>query len=178
MNQQELNKKLELHKKWLNNEEDGIRLNLRYADLQRADLRYADLRGADLQDANLQEAYLQGANLQGADLRGADLQDAYLQGAYLQGADLQGAKLQGAKLQGADLQGADIDFSCMPIWCGGLNFRIDEKQAKQLMYHFINLMQYSDIDTSKVVKKNTYKWLSDSHLVTEHNLPVLEEKVE
>ena len=119
MKTEELNKKLELHKKWLNNETDGIKLDLRDADLQRADLQRADLRGA------------------------------YLQGACL-------------------------DFSVLPIWCGGLNFKIDEKQAKQLMYHVINLMQYSEIKIPKS-HKSLYKWLSDSHVVTKHNLPVLKE---
>ena len=136
---EELDKKLELHRKWLNDETDGIRLNLR-------------------------DAYLQYANLQDADLRGAYLQGAYLRGAYLRGADLRGAYLQGACL----------DFSVLPIWCGGLNFKIDEKQAKQLMYHAINLMQYSGIKIPKS-HKSLYKWLSDSHVVTKHNLPVLKE---
>lgn len=63
MTQEELNTILDKHKKWLNNEEDGER---------------ADLRGADLSGANLF-----GANLFGADLRGAYLSGANLFGAYL-----------------------------------------------------------------------------------------------
>ena len=51
---------LELHKKWLNDEDGGKRANLRGANLCRANLRGADLRGA---------------NLRGADLSGADLWD-------------------------------------------------------------------------------------------------------
>ena len=51
---------LELHKKWLNNEDGGKR-----ADLWDADLRGANLSGADLR----------GADLRGADLSGADLWD-------------------------------------------------------------------------------------------------------
>ena len=137
MNEKELNEKLELHKKWLENEKDGQHANLRYANL-----RYANLRGANLRGANLNHAGLQGANLNHADLRGADL------------------------------RGANIDFSCLPLWCGGLNFKIDEKQAKQLMYHVINLMQYSNIDIPKS-HKSLLGWLSDSHLVKTHNLPVI-----
>ena len=57
---------LELHKKWLNNEDGG----------KRADLRDADLSGADLSGANLSGADLRGADLRDADLRGADLCDA------------------------------------------------------------------------------------------------------
>ena len=54
---EELEKVLDLHKKWLN-EQGGERANLRGADLRWADLRGANLRGADLF---------------WADLRGADL---------------------------------------------------------------------------------------------------------
>ena len=135
INDKTLQKHLDLHKKWLNNEKGGVRLSL---------------QGANLQDANLQDANLQGADLRGAALRGADL-------------------------QGADLRGVNLDFSCLPLWCGGLNFKIDEKQAKQLLYHVVNLMRYSDIDASKILKKNAYKWLKDSHLVIEHYLPILKE---
>ena len=126
MEQSKLNDILELHKKWLNNEEGGVH----------ADLRAVDLRGSDLQ---------------GVDLRGVDL-------------------------RGADLQGANLDFSCLPLYCGGLNFKIDERIAKQLMYHVVNLMQYSDIDTSKILKKQAFKWLEDSHVVTQHGLHKLKEK--
>ena len=132
MNEQEFKEKLELHKKWINGEQEGVRLNL-----QRVDLHNIDLQGA------------------------------YLQGAYLRGADL----------QGADLRGADIDFSCLSLWCGDLDFKIDEKQAKQLMYHVINLMQYSNLNVNKIVKKEMFKWLSDSHLVKRYGLPVLKEKI-
>ena len=149
------------HSKWLRNENGGILANLKLANLKLADLQLADLQDANLRGADLQDADLQDANLRGADLRDADLQDAKLRGAYL---------------QGADLQGADLDFSCLPLFCGGLNFKIDERQAKQLMYHVINLMQYSDIDTSKIVKKQMFKWLEDSHLVIMHGLPILKAK--
>ena len=68
MNQEELQKILEAHGKWINGEYGGVRANLRGADL-----RGADLRGADLSEANLRRADLRGADLGGADLRGADL---------------------------------------------------------------------------------------------------------
>ena len=100
MDQKELDKILELHKMWLNGDENGKR-----ADLYGADLRVADLRVADLRVANLR-----GANLYGADLYGADL-------------------------RGANLYGADLDFSCWPLWCGGLGVKIDDRIARQLIYH-------------------------------------------
>ena len=66
---------LELHKKWLDNEDGGKRADLSGADLRAADLRGANLWGADLRGANLRSADLSGAGLRGADLRGANLWD-------------------------------------------------------------------------------------------------------
>ena len=108
MNQQELNQVLDLHKKWLNDEEVGSRAYLREADLRGADLREANLRGADLREANLRGADLSGADLRGAYLSEADLSRADLSGAYLRGANLREADLSGANLRGADLSGADL----------------------------------------------------------------------
>ena len=68
MNSEEIRKMLENHKKWLFNESEGIRADLRGVSLYHADLYEANLRGA-----NLREADLRGANLYRADLTGADL---------------------------------------------------------------------------------------------------------
>ena len=119
MNQEELQKILEAHKKWINNEDGGVR----------ADLSEADLRGANLRGANLRGANLFGANLFGADLSEADLR----------GANLRGTSLSGANLRRADLRGADLDFSCWPLWCGSLAVKVCKRIAVQLAYHFCNL---------------------------------------
>ena len=58
MTRKELDKILELHKMWLNGDENG---------------KCANLRGANLRGANLSGADLNGADLYGADLYGADL---------------------------------------------------------------------------------------------------------
>ena len=113
MNSEEIRKMLENHKKWLFNESEGIRADLRgvslyHADLTGADLCGADLRGADLCGADLCEADLRGVNLYHADLRGADLRGANLYEADLCGANLYRADLRGADLCGADLRGADL----------------------------------------------------------------------
>ena len=50
MKQVELKKILDLHSKWLRNEDGGIRANLRGADLSGADLSGADLSGAKLEN--------------------------------------------------------------------------------------------------------------------------------
>ena len=63
MEQDKLNKILELHSLWIKNDPDG---------------KMADLSGADLREANLREANLRGANLRGANLSGADLREANL----------------------------------------------------------------------------------------------------
>ena len=120
---------LELHAKWLNNEEGGVRADLRGANLQGADLQEADLRGADLQ----------GAYLQGADMQEADLQEADLQEADLQGADLRGANLRGADLQGADMQVANLDFSAWPLRCGSFHAKADIRLVAQLAKHLAML---------------------------------------
>lgn len=133
-----LKEHLRLHKLWLKNETNGVRLDLQFANLQ-------------------------GADLQGADLQGADLQDA----------DLRGANLRNVNLRNVNLQGANLDFSQLNLSCDGLNFKIDDKQAKQLMYHVVSLMQYSNLDVDEVIKKHAYKWLEDSHLVTGHGLKKL-----
>ena len=115
---------LELHKKWLNNEAEGVHANLRgadlrgadlrganliYADLTDTDLRWADLRGTNLRCANLKNSKLTGADLTGSKLTGADLTDVDLRGADLTDIDLTNANLIGADLRGADL--TDIDLT-------------------------------------------------------------------
>ena len=114
--------------------------NLSGANLSDASLRGASLRGADLSDADLSDADLRGANLRGASLRGADLR-----GADLRGASLRGADLSGANLRGANLRGASLDFSCWPLWCGGLKVKVDKRLACQLAYHLCT-MQCDDAD--------------------------------
>ena len=129
MTQNELDKILQSHQKWLAGEDGG----------SRADLQDANLRGANLQGANLRGANLQGANLRGANLRGADLQ-----GADLQSANLQGANLRGANLQGADLRAANIDYSCWPLWCGSLDVKVDRRIFCQLAYHLCRVIVDDD----------------------------------
>ena len=51
MKQEELKLILENHKKWLNDNCDGMRADLRYANLRCVNLRYADLCDVNLHDA-------------------------------------------------------------------------------------------------------------------------------
>ena len=53
MDKEILDKILDEHVSWLNNNQIGKRADLRGANLRRADLKDADLRSADLSNANL-----------------------------------------------------------------------------------------------------------------------------
>ena len=57
MTQNELDKILKLHEKWLYGEKDGRRANLSYANLTGADLTSANLTGANLKGAKLKGVY-------------------------------------------------------------------------------------------------------------------------
>ena len=54
------------------------------------------------------------------------------------------ADLRGADLRGANLRGANLDYACWPLWCGSLKARIDDRQVKQLLYHVLSAVSYSD----------------------------------
>ena len=131
MTQEELNKILENHKHWLNEDCKGWE-NMK-ADLTGADLTEVNLTGANLTGANLRGADLRGANLRGANLYRADLSEADLRGANLRGADLRGANLYGADIRGADLYGADLygakNVPFIPYSCPDFGMFIGYKKA-------------------------------------------------
>ena len=154
MNAKDLAETLKLHKKWLGGEKEGIRANLSEANLSGADLSGANLREADLREANLSEADLRRANLSRANLSRADLSEA----------DLRGADLSEANLRGADLNGADIDYAAWPLWCKALNAQIDDRIARQLLYHTL-----ATIDNSMYVSDGLKKTLLTEMNVCEAN---------
>jgi len=124
-------------------------VNLSGADLSGTDLSGTDLSGANLSGANLSGASLSCANLRNVSLCSADISSSVLYEANLNGANLSGANLCNASLDGADignanlnganLCGAKIDFSCLPLWCGGLNIKIDVRIARQIAYHLCSM---------------------------------------
>ena len=63
-----------------------------------------------------------------------------------------GKKGAKADLRGANLEDADLDFSAFPLWCGGLDVHIDDRQATQLLYHLVRNIKYSQ-NTSKEMKE-------------------------
>jgi hypothetical protein len=42
-------------------------------------------------------------------------------------------------LKNAKLEGANLDYSCLPLWCGGLNFKAGKKMWVQILYHLCSL---------------------------------------
>ena len=101
----------------------------------------------------------------------ADLSHADLRGANLSDADLGHADLRGADLRGADLSHADLDYSAFPLWCGGLNVHIDDKQATQLLYHLVKNVLYSKNTSAEMKKlcmlKSIVKKANEFHRVKE-----------
>ena len=134
-------------------------VNLYCADLSHANLCNADLTATILCRANLSHANLCLADLSGVDLFGADLTDANLFRANLFGADLTDADLShvdlfrtdlsNADLSRANLSGANIDFSCLPLWCGSLDTKIDKRIFCQILYHALRMGKSVDDEEVK-----------------------------
>jgi hypothetical protein len=115
--------------------EDAVKNNVR--------LRGAKLRGAKLRGAKLQGAKLRGADLRQVDFRGADLRQVDFRGADLRQVDFRGADLRGADLWRANLNGVNLDFSVLPLWCGG-QFKADNRICKQILAHAKRIMELSE----------------------------------
>ncbi|MBR5913060.1 MAG: pentapeptide repeat-containing protein [Selenomonadaceae bacterium] len=116
---EELQKILDDHAAWLEDNSKGKRANLSRLDLRGVNLSCADLSNADLRGTDLRGADLRGANLSNADLRYADLSRADLVGANLSRADLSGADLHNTNLLCADMTGVNLSGS--NLWNANLN---------------------------------------------------------
>ena len=124
MNKNEIKNKIDLHKKWLNGEEGGVRLDLSNADLRHVDLSYVDLRHVDLSYADLSNADLRCTNLRSADLRCTNLRSA----------DLSNADLSYANLRGADLNNIKYNHSTsfLALQCPEKGSFVAYKKAKDI----------------------------------------------
>lgn len=71
----------------------------------------------------------------------------------------QRADLRGASLREADLIGANLYNCGLPLWCGGLNIKLDRRQMAQLIYHFCSM----DCDDSEVLEmqKSMYAFANE-----------------
>jgi len=123
MTKTEINRILEKHKKWLNEEEGGIR----------ADFSKANLEGINLKSANLMMANLEGANLSFAKLKGVNLSYANLMHTKLTYANLKDANLEKANLYDANLEGANLTSAF--LFCVCLNRTVgNNKEIKSLQF--------------------------------------------
>lgn len=115
-------------------------------------------RRADLSEANLRRANLRRANLSGADLRRADLREA--------------------DLSEADLSEANLDFSVLPLWCGSLNVKVDDRIVRQLLYHVIRIAQVSSLSQElkdALLSKALIKQANLFHRATDGGVEKIEE---
>ena len=128
MTQEQLNKIIEKHQHYLNEDIDGW-------ESMRADLSYKNLSGLDLRNANLYRVNFNKANLREVDLRNADLNYTYLYKTDLSYADLRHANLNGAFFREANLLGTKIDY---PITCPETGSFIGYKKA---IYGYIVKLQ-------------------------------------
>ena len=116
MTQEQLNKIIEKHQHYLNEDIDGWESmradlsdkNLSGLNLKNANLREAKLSSANIRDAILRNVDLREADLTEADLRNADLREADMYGAYCCYANLNGVDLRNADLSKADIYAADL----------------------------------------------------------------------
>ena len=131
--------------------------------------RQTEFAPIDLTDANLTDADLTDADLTRADLTGANLTDADLTRANLTGANLTRANLTRADLTGADLTGAYLDFSALPLWCGSLRMKTDERQRKQIAYHLASLFVHAEnvTDEEKAIYSAIATYANGFHRVGE-----------
>ena len=127
------------------------------------DLNHANLSDANLSDANLSDANLSFANLSFANLRGADLR----------GADLSRADLSRANLSRANLSRANLDMSCLPLWCGSLKMKTDEKQRIQIAFHFASLIAHCEnaTDDEKKIYEDINSYVNRFHRADVDRLP-------
>ena len=163
MTREEIQEALELHQKWLRNEEGGERATLAGEDLSRAMLDGINLMWADLTGVDFEEAHLFGANFEGADLRGANLRGASCGSANFAGADLNKANLKEAQLRGTNLRGADLrgaDLRGADLWGANLKHAdldgADLTDVRNFPFPNLNILrnQTGKIKAFKLVGKN------------------------
>lgn len=111
MTQEELKIALGLHKKWLSNEPDGVKLDLSGTDFYGLDLRGMDLSYADLSGIDLSYVDLSRTNLQGTDLSHADLSGTKLYYTNLHNTNLYSTNLSGANT----INVIGIDVICVQL---------------------------------------------------------------
>jgi hypothetical protein len=160
LNRIDLNLILELHQKWLNNEEGGERANLSGVDLSKVNLSKANLSKVNLSKANLSKANLSKADLSGVDLSWTNLSEANLSGAVLYGAVLFKANLSGAILKQANLCGANLSHTSIISFSG----------TKHFAFYHEGMLKIGCMEESLEWWKNNYKEVGKKRNHSNHEI--------
>lgn len=98
--------------------------------------------------------------------------------ADLSEANLRRANLRRADLSEADLSEANLDFSVLPLWCGSLNVKVDDRIVRQLLYHVIRIAQVSSLSQElkdALLSKALIKQANLFHRATDGGVEKIEE---
>ena len=81
----------------------------------------------------------------------------------------QNIDLRHADLRYANLTGSALDYSCLPLWCGSLDMKIDKRIFCQLLYHVVRAGQsIDDKEVKKLMSLKSVKALANQfHRVAE-----------
>lgn len=104
----EIKEKIEAHKKWLENPQEGVKADFSCVDAAGENFSELDLRGA-----NFNGAKLNGANFNGAKLNEADFSNTNLYGADFVKAKLNDANFNGSELRCSDFSRANLSHATM-----------------------------------------------------------------
>lgn len=78
----------------------------------------------------------------------------------------------------ADLSEANLDFSVLPLWCGSLNVKVDDRIVRQLLYHVIRIAQVSSLSQElkdALLSKALIKQANLFHRATDGGVEKIEE---
>lgn len=120
MDKIEIDKMIDLHQKWLNNEEGGVR-----AIFSGLDLDGYDFRGVTLSQAIFHACGLNGANFRGADLQGVEFSHSACHGTNFRDANLHKAIFNYTYLYGTIFINANLSDALFDGYVegGGIDFR-------------------------------------------------------
>ena len=137
MDRAKLDEILEKHKKWLNNEEGGECADMRYSGLRHSDLSHSNLSHSDMRHSNLRYSDMNHSNLINSDMRHSNLSHSNLSHSDMRHSNLINSNLINSDMSHSNLSGSNLDYSCWPLWCGSLDVHIDDRIARQLLYHLM-----------------------------------------
>ena len=165
--QDELNERIRKHRIWLEDKTnpDAMRLVLTGYNLSHSNLSNSNLSKSDLSRSNLSNSNLRYSNLRYSNLSNTDLRHSCLRYSNLSYSNLSSSNLSYSDLRYADLSGSNLDYAAWPLWCGSVDVTIDERIAKQLLYHALSVALPHT--PKRAITKTLIKWANGFHRVGE-----------